>query len=70
MAERAWACVRHYPRGGARILVQTIRRTRRASIDAFMDGWNPSGPFSKWRYHQRRGFRCERVTVELEAGHG
>lgn len=70
MAERAWACVRHSPRGAANILVHTIRRTRRQSIDACLEAWNPNCPGGKWRYHQRRGVRCERVTVELEAGHG
>lgn len=67
MAERAWACVRHYPRGAADIIVSTIRSTRQASIAMFMLGWDPDQPASRWRYHQRRGVRCERVTVELEA---
>lgn len=70
MAERAWACVRHYPRGAAYIIVHTIRRTRRQSIAAYMETWCPNGSAARWRWHHRDGVRCERVTVELEAGHG
>jgi len=70
MRERAWVCVRHYPRGASSILVSTIRRTRAESVAAYLDGWEPSGPLGKWRTHTRQGVRCVRVTIELEADHG
>lgn len=70
MSERAWACVRHYPRGKPYVMVDTIRRIRRESIDAYLDGWNPNCPGGDWQWHQElMRVRCERVTVELEAGH-
>lgn len=71
MSERAWACVRHYPRGKPYLMTHTIRRTRRDSVAAYMDYWKQAKTSHKeWRRHCRDGVRCVRVTVELEAGHG
>lgn len=56
---RAWAVVD--PKG--RVLVTSLARTRKDCLALWAEDGNES-----WRYCEKEGYRCVRVTVTVEDG--
>jgi len=48
-----------------RIISDTVRRTRRESIDSWLSYWGRP-PYTKWKYWYRKGYRAIKVEIVPE----